>query len=135
MTVQQSNEDGAEKQSPPKAVVVSDGALALAAGSDTTSTVLTAAFWCMLTRPQVYERLREEVDKFYPPGEDSTSPEHHPRMVYLEAIMYVTIRVYTINIRLTDTAHRNETLRMFPPVPSGSARAPLVHGGDRVVGL
>ncbi|KAI0772263.1 cytochrome P450 [Irpex lacteus] len=110
-----SNEDGAEKQSPPKEVVVSDGTLALVAGSDTTSIVLAAAFWCILTHPETYKRLREEVDKYYPPGEDSTSTEHHPRMVYLEAVI-------------------NETLRMFPPVPSGSARAPLVGGGDRVAG-
>ncbi|KAI0772249.1 cytochrome P450 [Irpex lacteus] len=110
-----SNEDGAEKQSPPKEVVVSDGALAVLAGSDTTSNVLSAAFWCMLTRPEVYKKLREEVDKYYPPGEDATSAEHHPSMVYLEAVI-------------------NETLRMYPAVPSGSGRAPLAGGGDKVIG-
>ena len=70
-------------------VVVSDGALALIAGSDTTMTVLSALFWGVLSHSKVYNRLREEVDKFYPPGEDSTSAEHHPQMVYLEAVMYV----------------------------------------------
>ncbi|KAI0086944.1 cytochrome P450 [Irpex rosettiformis] len=110
-----SNEDGSEKEKPPMPVVVSDGALALIAGSDTTMIVLSALFWNILYQPEVYKRLREEVDKFYPSGEDSTSTEHHPQMAYLEAVI-------------------NETLRMYPPVPSGSQRAPLVGGGDRIIG-
>lgn len=59
----------------------------MVAGSDTTVSVLTAAFWCLLRHPDIYNQLREEVDKFYPPGEDSTSAEFHPQMAYLEAVM------------------------------------------------
>ncbi|KAI0688704.1 cytochrome P450 [Cytidiella melzeri] len=109
------NEDGAQKENPPKPVVISDGFLVLIAGSDTTATVLASLFWCLLTHPDVYKRLRDEVDTFYPPEEDSTSPRHHSQMVYLEAVI-------------------NEALRLFPPVPSGSQRAPLVGGGDRAIG-
>lgn len=112
---------------------MSDGALAILAGSDTTSNVLSAAFWCMMTRPEVYKKLREEVDKYYPPGEDATSAEHHPSMVYLEAVMCVFL-IQQYQWILITKLHRNETLRMYPAVPSGSGRAPLAGGGDKVIG-
>ena len=77
----QSNEDGAETQNPPKEIVISDGALALIAGSDTITTALSTTFWRILTHPEVSRWLWEEIDEFYPPGEDSTSTEHHPQMI------------------------------------------------------
>jgi len=110
-----SNEDGAEKVSPSRPVVVSDGALAMIAGSDTTATVLASTIWSLLCNPDAYKRLREEVDKFYPAGEDATNPEHYSKMVYLEAVI-------------------NEALRLYPSVPSGSQRATFRGDGDRVVG-
>ncbi|KAI0695303.1 cytochrome P450 [Cytidiella melzeri] len=111
-----SNEDGVEKQNPPKPVVISDGFLAVIAGSDSTATVLSAAFWGMLSRPDIYQRLRMEVDRFFPPEENSTiNRGQHAQMVFLEAVI-------------------NESLRLFPPGPSGSQRAPPVGRGDRVIG-
>lgn len=83
----QCNEDSAEKVDPPKPVVISDGVLALIAGSDTTSSVLASTFWCLMRHPEAYKRLQVEVDKFYPPGENSLDPKHLPNMPYLEAVM------------------------------------------------
>lgn len=85
----QSNEDGAEKESPPAAVVISDGVLATVAGSDTTATALSNTFWCLIRHPAAYRRLQAEVDKYYPHGEDALDPKHHPEMPYLEGVMYV----------------------------------------------
>jgi len=48
--------------------------------------------------------LQDEVDYYYPPGEDALNPQHHPKMVYLEAVL-------------------NEVLRLYHAVPSGSQRA------------
>ena len=68
-------------------MVISDGALAIVAGSDTTASVLSNLFWLLLRHPQYYKRLQEEVDKFYPPGENALDPKHHPNMPYLESVM------------------------------------------------
>lgn len=83
----QSNEDGAEKESPSRSVVISDGVTALVAGSDTTTTVLTSTLYCLLRTPEAWKRLQAEVDKFYPPGENSLDPKHYPEMHYMEAVM------------------------------------------------
>ena len=83
----QSNEDGAEKESPPREIVIGDGLLALVAGSDTTATVVANIMYCLLRHPDVYKRLQAEVDKFYPPGEDSLDSKHIKDMHYLEAVM------------------------------------------------
>nr|BAL05148.1 cytochrome P450 [Phanerodontia chrysosporium] len=109
------NEDGAEKEDPPKHTVVVDGGLALVAGSDTTSSVLSSIFYCLLRHPDTYDRLQAEVDKFYPPGEDSLDPSHLSDMNYLEAVI-------------------SEGLRLFPAVPSGSQRAPEIGTGGKLVG-
>ncbi|GJE91626.1 cytochrome P450 [Phanerochaete sordida] len=109
------NEDGSEKEAPSEDVVLSDGLLAIVAGSDTTSTVLTSAIYCLLTYPETYERLVEEVDNFYPPDEDWCSTKHHADMHYLTAVL-------------------NETLRLFPILRDGSLRAPWVGHGDCTVG-
>ena len=69
--------------------LVDDGILAVTAGSDTTASALTSIFFCLLTHPDVYSLLREEVDKFYPPGEDVADSKHLPEMEYLNAVMLV----------------------------------------------
>ena len=61
--------------------------LALIAGSDTTATVLAHIVWCLLTHPEAYKRLQKEVDRFYPPSEDSLDGKHLSEMTYLEAVM------------------------------------------------
>ncbi|KAJ3546904.1 hypothetical protein NM688_g5462 [Phlebia brevispora] len=110
-----SNEDGAEKESPSQAMVLSEGVLALVAGSATTAGTLSTAFFCMLKNRETYQRLQAEVDKYYPSGEDSLSTKHHQDMPYLEAVI-------------------NETLRLFPALPGGSQRAPQTGKGDKICG-
>ncbi|EKM53670.1 uncharacterized protein PHACADRAFT_211341 [Phanerochaete carnosa HHB-10118-sp] len=110
-----SNEDGSEKQTPDITTVLSDSVLAIVAGSDTTATVFINLLYCLLRNPEAYKRLQAEVDQFYPPEENSLDPKHHLKMPYLEAVI-------------------NETLRLFPVVPSGSPRAPERGSGGAVVG-
>ena len=82
----QTNEDigGAP---PPWRVLLNEGVLAIAAGSDTTSSVMSNIFYFVLSHPEVYERLRAEVDRYYPAGEDALDPKHYAEMVYMDAVM------------------------------------------------
>lgn len=70
-------------------VVVSEGVLAIVAGSDTTAVTLANIFYYLMLNPDVYKRLQAEVDKYYPPDEDALDPKHHVNMHYLEAVMWV----------------------------------------------
>ena len=71
--------------------LVDDGILAVTAGSDTTASALTSIIFCLLTNPDVYSLLREEVDRFYPRGEDAFATKHHASMPYMHAIMLVVV--------------------------------------------
>ncbi|TBU38266.1 high nitrogen upregulated cytochrome P450 monooxygenase 2 [Dichomitus squalens] len=97
------NEDLPEKGVVPLRQLTDDGCLAVVAGADTTSSTMTSLFYCLLTHPEAYERLQIEVDKFYPAGEDVADSKHLADMEYLNAVI-------------------NETLRLYPPVPTGSQR-------------
>ena len=77
---------------PPLSEVIADGTLAIVAGSDTTSSVLSNVFYCLLTHPEAYARLRAEVDNYYPSEEDALNTKHHADMPYLNAVMYVLHR-------------------------------------------
>lgn len=87
--VRQIDEDHIEKERPSEAEVLSDGLLAIVAGSDTTSTVLSGIFFYLLSNPACYKRLQEEVDGTFPVGEgypfDSAKLADMP---YLNAVMY-----------------------------------------------
>ena len=98
----QSDELGAEKEGIPFDIVANDADLVVVAGSDTSKTVLSSLFYFLLCNKEKFDKLREEVDRFYPPGE-SLSSKHFQAMSYLDACI-------------------NETLRLAPPVPSGSQR-------------
>ena len=68
--------------------LTNDGCLVVVAGADTTSSAMTSLFYCLLTHPEMYARLQEEVDRFYPPGEDALDTKFHRDMDYLNAVMY-----------------------------------------------
>lgn len=63
------DEAGHEKDKPALPDVVSDGALAIIAGSDTASTALVALFFFLLTRSEWMEVVRREVDVIAGGGE------------------------------------------------------------------
>ena len=109
--------------------MISDGGLAIVAGSDTIATVLSNLFWFLLCNPAVYERLQAEVDTL---GEDLLNTSRHAQMPYLSAVMCV-FRL-TRMLDADAAGDRNETLRLLPPLLSGSQRAPAKGSGGKTVG-
>ncbi|KAI5124823.1 hypothetical protein M0805_005453 [Coniferiporia weirii] len=91
------DEEGLEKEPPTNEAVLSDGILAIVAGSDTTATVLSGLFYNLLPHRDDYIRLRKEVDEYFPPGEgDSVDASKLTEMPFLNAVI-------------------NEALRLSPP--------------------
>ena len=107
--------------------------MAIVAGADTTSSVLSSIFYCLLTHPETYGRLRAEVDRFYPLEEDPFNTTYHAEMPYLNAVMYVLSCTSHMRCLLTPQSS-NEAMRLFPPIIDGSQRVVPRDGVGRIVG-
>lgn len=118
---------------PPLEQVAIDGALAIVAGSDTSSCVMTNIVYYLMTHPDVYKRLQEEIDAFFPPGEDAKDTTKHGEMVYLNAVMYA-LGFLLANRGVTHGLCSNEAMRMYPPLPSGSQRVTTRETGPCMAG-
>ncbi|KAL0579555.1 hypothetical protein V5O48_002435 [Marasmius crinis-equi] len=105
-------DEGNPDAKPNGPQVISDASSAVLGGSDTTSTTVTLLVYYLLTRPKVYERLRKEVDSVGERWEDTAV---QAKMEYLNGVI-------------------NETLRMWPVVPSGSPRGVKPEEEGRMVG-
>lgn len=84
------DESKVEKVPPPSdAELFSNGGLAIIAGSDTTSTVLSELFFFLLTNPIYYKRLQEEVDSVFPTdeGDPFDASKLATSMPFLNAVM------------------------------------------------
>jgi hypothetical protein len=66
----QSGEELSETERPSFKDLAQNGTLAIIAGSDTTSSILTAIIYYLLLNPAAYERLQEEVDSAFSSGEE-----------------------------------------------------------------
>ncbi|KAI0265783.1 high nitrogen upregulated cytochrome P450 monooxygenase 2 [Gloeopeniophorella convolvens] len=110
-----SGEELPESERPSVNTVAQDGTLAIIAGSDTTSSVLTATIYYLLHNSAAYDRLQEEVDAAFPTGEDPLDVAVLKQMVWLNGCIY-------------------ESLRLQPPLPSGSQRTLAKGQGAKVIG-
>ncbi|KAL0060261.1 hypothetical protein AAF712_012947 [Marasmius tenuissimus] len=110
------DEGGHEKVKPNPAYLRPEAALALIAGSDTTSTAMTNFFWFILADPKVYKRVRDEVDREYPPGTDPLrDTSRHGNMTFMKACI-------------------NEGLRVYPPVLTNCTRVVPKGSGGKFIG-
>ena len=65
-----------------------EGTLAIAAGADTTSSVLAGIVCNLLQHRDVYDRLRNEIDSVFEPGQtDAFDAAKLAELVYLNAVM------------------------------------------------
>ncbi|KAF8270117.1 high nitrogen upregulated cytochrome P450 monooxygenase 2 [Lactarius quietus] len=110
-----SGEELPETERPSHDQISRNGELAIIAGSDTTSSVLTAALYYLLLNPVAYERLQAEVDGAFPSGEEPLDVAKLVQMEWLNGCI-------------------NEALRLQPPVPSGSQRSTGKGKGTKVLG-
>lgn len=83
----QNNDDGNEGESLPVEKVAPEGSLAIVAGSDTVAATLSNTLYLLLRHPQEYKKLQQEIDKFFPPGENAMDATFHPDMHFLDAVM------------------------------------------------
>lgn len=82
------DEDHVEKERPSEAEILADGLLAIIAGSDTTSTLLSGIFFYLLSNPPCYTLVQEEIDEAFPPSEgDPFDATKLADMPYLNAVM------------------------------------------------
>jgi cytochrome P450 len=98
-----SDEPSLEKTKPAFRDVIADGALAIVAGTDTTSSSMTTLLFFLCRYRECFEKVRREIDLVFPEGADTMDTRKHPELVYLTACM-------------------NESLRLCPPVPTGGPR-------------
>jgi len=110
-----SGEELPETERPSFDDLAQNGSLAIIAGSDTTSSVLTAIIYYLLLNPAAYERLQEEVDDAFPSGEEPLDAVKLNQLEWLNGCI-------------------NEGLRLQPPVPSGSQRSVDKGKGPKVLG-
>ncbi|KAF7330387.1 Cytochrome P450 [Mycena venus] len=111
------DEAALEKQKPPLGDVIADGALAVVAGADTTASALASLFYFLLSHPEYYKQLQEEVDAHFPLGSDPLDTSSHAEMKFLNACI-------------------NEALRLHPPVPTnGPRQVPAGSQGKIIAGL
>ena len=81
----QIDEGEVEKIKPPLPVVCSDGLLAVVAGSDTTATAVSVLVYYLLHDSMAFNRLRAEIDQYFPPGDEPDNFSKMASMPYLNA--------------------------------------------------
>ena len=131
----QSGEGLTEAERPSIDDVAQDGELAIIAGSDTTSSVLTALLYYLLLNPEAYNRVQEEIKSVFTSGEEPLDAVKLSRMEWLNGCMCVTMHgrnLYKLIFSLLSNS--NEALRLQPPVPSGSQRSVNKGKGVKVLG-
>ena len=77
--------------------IINNASILIIAGSETTATALSGATYFLLTNPEAYKRVQEEVRTAFARAEDMTLSSTG-KLPYLHAVV-------------------EETLRMYPPVP------------------
>lgn len=81
------DEAGLEKDPPPVANVIADGALAIIAGADTTARAVTSLLYFLMDNPKYYNRVIQEMRATFPEGESVLDTSKYAELTFLEACM------------------------------------------------
>ncbi|KAF7344421.1 hypothetical protein MSAN_01923300 [Mycena sanguinolenta] len=111
------DEAGLEKRKPSLEDTTADSVIAVIAASDTTALALSSVVWFLLSIPEHYRRVQQELDEVIVDGDDPLDTKKHQELHFLSACI-------------------NEALRLHPPVPSkgGSRQIPLTQHGRSIAG-
>ncbi|KAF7363917.1 hypothetical protein MSAN_01049800 [Mycena sanguinolenta] len=93
------DEAGLEKEKPTLETSAADGIVAIVAASDTAASTLCSLVWFLLSNPEYYRRVQQELDSVIVDGDDPFDVNKHQELHFLSACI-------------------NETLRLHPPVPT-----------------
>jgi cytochrome P450 len=107
------------------------------AGKDTMSTYLSSVWYVLCQRPDVYEKVRDEISVLEgrPPGKEELNQFTYLRMVlqegkFLRRILDISVPLHTLSSQLT---YYEIVLRLYPPVAINQRTAEvdtiLPHGG------
>ncbi|KAF7344416.1 hypothetical protein MSAN_01922800 [Mycena sanguinolenta] len=109
------DEAGLEKRKPSLEDSAADAVVAVIAASDTTALALSSVVWFLLSAPQYYRRVQQEIDQVIVHGDDPLDTKKHQELHFLSACI-------------------NEALRLHPPLPSkGGSRQILFNQHGRSV--
>ncbi|KAF8899781.1 cytochrome P450 [Gymnopilus junonius] len=99
-------------------VIAENCNLASIAASDTTASILSNAVYSLLSNPEKYKKLQQEVDK--------TFTEHEINSFHLSTGEEVDGKMYgeILGSMKYLNAVLNETMRLYPVIPTGLHRAP-----------
>lgn len=79
-----------DDDAPPLPTIISNAVLAIVAGSDTTSNVLSGVMYYLLLYPDYTKRLRHELNMAFPPSEHAgIELDRLANLELLNAIMFV----------------------------------------------
>lgn len=104
---------GIGEKSLSRSEIDSNSVIFMIAGSETTATLLSGATYLLLTHPEIYKKLVDEVRGRFQKQSEITIDEVN-KMEYLIACL-------------------QESLRYYPPVPTGFPRV-VPAGGDTISG-
>ena len=76
-----------EPVKPTLPTIHTDGLVAVVAGSDTVGTTLAGLWYYLLLEPAAFKRLRDEIDIYFPGGEEPLDVTKMANMPYLNACM------------------------------------------------
>ncbi|KAJ7894467.1 cytochrome P450 [Mycena olivaceomarginata] len=81
------DEAGLEKEKPTLETSAADGIIAVVAASDTTASTLSSLVWFLLSHPEYYRRVQQELDSVIVDGDDPFDANKHQELHFLSACM------------------------------------------------
>jgi cytochrome P450 len=85
----QADEAGVEKQKPTFEESAADGIVAIIAASDTVASTMCSLVWFLLSNPEYYRRVQQELDSVFVDGDDPFEVSKHQELHFLSACMSV----------------------------------------------
>ena len=84
----------AAKEDLPLPVIEAQASIIILAGSETTAVGLTAAMYHILTNPEVYEKLRDEIRSAFKTTSDIKLQDVLSKLTYLAAVVQEALRIH-----------------------------------------